>query len=238
MKRISPRGCPKCLDDHHSRQNELWISVIGSVYILNIFLPVLSHLTKLGYFGPFVMGVLDSSFLFLPFGNDLLVVALVAQGGTHVWIYVFTAAVGSTLGAMLLVFVSRPLGEAGIRQLAGERLLKKLQRWMEGRAAIAITASALAPPPFPYSVVVAAAGAMKYPLWRILLVNFCARALRFTILVLLAQRFGKGVIQIAQSAPFRWSMMVLVAICVLGSALSVRKWLKSRKQRPIWDREH
>ncbi len=37
-------------------------------------------LFHIGYLGPLVMGVLDSSFLVLPFGNDLLIVGLVASG--------------------------------------------------------------------------------------------------------------------------------------------------------------
>jgi hypothetical protein len=40
---------------------------------------LLRFLLQLGYFGPVLMGALDSSFLFLPFGNDLLVVTLVAR---------------------------------------------------------------------------------------------------------------------------------------------------------------
>ena len=41
------------------------------------------------------MGVLDSSFLFLPFGNDLLVVSLVARHHQGFIVYVLLAATGS-----------------------------------------------------------------------------------------------------------------------------------------------
>ena len=40
---------------------------------------LLAWLLKLGVFGPLLLGIADSSFLFLPFGNDLLVVILVAR---------------------------------------------------------------------------------------------------------------------------------------------------------------
>lgn len=42
---------------------------------MKFFHPLLQFLLHIGYFGPLLMGVLDSSFLFLPFGNDLLVVS-------------------------------------------------------------------------------------------------------------------------------------------------------------------
>lgn len=108
------------------------------------------------------MRIMDSSFL--PFGNDLLVVALVVQGHQYIWIYALTAAAGSTCGALLLVLVSRPLGEAGMKKLAGVKRFDQLQRWLKGRAAVAIAVGALAPPPFPYTVIVGAAGAMEYSL--------------------------------------------------------------------------
>ena len=45
---------------------------------MNFLTPLVRFVVQLGYFGPFVMGIMDSSFLVLPFGNDLLVVGLVA----------------------------------------------------------------------------------------------------------------------------------------------------------------
>lgn len=63
--------------------------------------------------------------------------------------------------------------------------------------------------------------------------TFGARALCFGMLVIVVQPFGKQVMQIAQSAPFRRSMMILIAVCVLGSALFIRKCLKNRRQRAI-----
>ena len=67
------------------------------------------------------MGVLDSSFLFLPFGNDLLVVTLVARNHQEWRWYVLAAAVGSTIGVSALALVAHKLGEEGIKRMAGER---------------------------------------------------------------------------------------------------------------------
>ena len=196
---------------------------------MKVLQALLAFLFHLGYFGPLVMGILDSSFLFLPFGNDLLVVALVAGGHPHIWRYVVSASVGSTIGACVLTLLARKLGAEGISKLAGPKRFDRLKRWIGDRAAIAIAGGALAPPPFPYTLVIAAAGALDYPVWRILLTNLVFRAVRFTILAFLALRFGAQVMQVAQSAPFRWTMIAFIALCIVGSGLSIWQWVRQTR---------
>ncbi len=82
--------------------------------------PVLHFLIHLGYFGPFVMGICDSSFLFLPFGNDLLVVALTARRHGGYLFYVLSAVCGSTLGVFILDVIARKIGEQGVTRVAGQ----------------------------------------------------------------------------------------------------------------------
>lgn len=193
--------------------------------------PLLTFIFHLNYFGPLVMGVLDSSFLVLPFGNDLVVVGLVAQHHHNLWLYVLAAATGSTLGAFLLAGVARKLGEDRIRKIAGEKRFNRLCGWISGHGALSIVAGALAPPPFPYTVVIAAAGALDYPIPRLLLFNFLARAARFALLAWLALRFGHQVITIAQSAPFRWTMGIFVVLCLVATAFSLWKWFHTRQAK-------
>ena len=85
----------------------------------HIFRPLLHFVFHIGYFGPVVMGVLDSSFLFLPFGNDLLVIALVARHHEGYLLYVLAATVGSTLGVLLLDLAARKAGGSGVQKMAG-----------------------------------------------------------------------------------------------------------------------
>ena len=188
--------------------------------------PLLHFMLHLGYLGPLYMGVLDSSFLILPFGNDLLVVLLVAQHHQAVIWYVLSAACGSTIGAPLLALVSRKLGEEGITSLAGKRRYNSLKRHMGQHAGIAVAVGGLAPPPFPFTTVIAGASVLHYPLWRLLLVNFFSRAVRFTLLSLLAIRFGHQVLDVANSAAFEWTMIVFIAPCIIASAFSIVHWLR------------
>lgn len=192
---------------------------------------LLAFLFHLGYFGPFVMGTLDSSFLFLPFGNDLLVVGLVAQRHHGVPWFVLSAACGSTVGALILALVARKLGDETICKLAGPKRYDKLKTRIGSRGGLAVAIAGLAPPPFPFTTVIAAAGALQYPLWRILVINFVARAARFTLLGVLALKFGREVTRIAQSAPFEWTMVGFIALCVIGTGFSIWHWMHGARPR-------
>ena len=178
------------------------------------------------------MGVLDSSFLFLPFGNDLLVVALVARHHAGFLIYVIAAACGSTLGVLLLDVVARKAGEQGIQKLAGPKRFEYLKRKIGEKGGRAIVVGCLAPPPFPFTMVVAINSALGYRRSRLLLTVWLARIVRFTLLGLLALKFGPHILRIINSPAFKWSMIVLIGICVVGSVISITNWIrKSRGQR-------
>src|SRR3569833_1889861 len=133
---------------------------------MRFFAPLLHFLFQIGYFGPFVMGVLDSSFLILPFGNDLVVVGMVAQHHKGIPLYVLSAAIGSTIGALLLALVAHKLGEDGIRKVAGDKQYERLHNRIGKRAGPAVALAGLAPPPFPFTTVIAAVAAVDYPLWK------------------------------------------------------------------------
>lgn len=205
---------------------------------MKFFAPLLHFLFHIGYFGPFLMGVLDSSFLVLPFGNDLLVVGLIAQHPHGVAVYVLSAACGSTLGAFALALVSRRLGEDGISKFAGPQRLERLQKRVGRRSGLAVAIGCLAPPPFPFTLVISAAAALGYPLWRLLLINFLSRAARFTFLAWLALKFGRQVLNIAKSTPFKWSMAVFIVLCLIGSGFSIWQWMRRPRGRGQVQSDH
>ncbi len=191
--------------------------------------PFLFFLFHLGYLGPFFMGILDSSFLVLPFGNDLLVVGLVAHNHSGLPWYVLSAACGSTVGVLLLGLVARKFGEAGIRRVTGQKQFDRLQKHISKRAGLAVAVGCLAPPPFPFTMVIAAASALGYSLWRLAGVNFLARAVRFTVLGLLAIKFGPTVLRIAKTPAFFWTMVVFIVLCLAASVFSIWHWVRSTR---------
>jgi len=198
---------------------------------MNFLSTLFGFLFRIGYLGPLVMGVLDSSFLILPFGNDLMVVGLVAQHPQGAPWYVLSAATGSSLGVLVLALVSRRLGAQGLRKIAGARRYEKLCGRIGNHAGPAVAIGAIAPPPFPFTTVIAVVAALHYPLWRTLTINFLGRLARFTLLAVLAVRWGESVLAIAKSTPFAWAMGVFIAACAALSGLSIWKWLREPYRR-------
>ncbi len=193
------------------------------------FRPALLVLFHLGYFGPLLLGVLDSSFLVLPFGNDLLVVSLVAQNHKGLPWYALTAACGSTLGVLTLALIARKFGEEGIRKIAGEKKFDRLKKRLGERSGLAVAVACLAPPPFPFTLVIAAASALDYSLWKLLSINFVTRAIRFVVLGFLAIKYGKAFLRIAHTPAFLWSMIAFISICLIATGFSVWHWVTSSR---------
>jgi membrane protein YqaA with SNARE-associated domain len=187
-------------------------------------------LLKLGIFGPLILGIADSSFLFLPFGNDLLVVILVARDHARLAFLVLSAAIGSTLGVLLLDAVCRKGGEEGLKRMMKPRRLEYFERRMKNQAAIAIATACLAPPPFPFTIVIASASAFAYPRPRLLGLVFISRAVRFTIVGLLAIRFGSDILRIARLPATTWIMLGFIALCTAGSVVQVMQWVRRSRR--------
>ena len=57
--------------------------------------PLFAFLLHIGPLGLVILGILDSSFLFLPFGNDILLVVLVTRHHEYLPLYVLAASLGS-----------------------------------------------------------------------------------------------------------------------------------------------
>ncbi|MGH9585126.1 MAG: VTT domain-containing protein, partial [Bryobacteraceae bacterium] len=88
---------------------------------------------------------------------------------------------------------------------------------MGSRAGLAVVAASLLPPPFPFTLVIATASALKYSRPRLLIFNWFARALRFTIIGILAIEFGHAVISVAKSDAFRYAIIGFIILCLAGS---------------------
>jgi hypothetical protein len=98
---------------------------------------------------------------------------------------------------------------------------------IETHGSKAVFLACVAPPPFPYTMVIAAAAALNLSRLRICAVNFFARGLRFAVLSLLAIKYGRHILVVANSKPFRWTMVAFIVLCLAGSAFSVYTWIKN-----------
>lgn len=195
------------------------------------FRQVLQILLHLGFLGPLALGIADSSFLFLPIGNDLLIVILVARHHSQFWLYSLTGALGSTIGVWLVDLVSRKLGETGVQKLTGPRRFEYLKRKINKRGGLFVSFAALSPPPFPFTMMVATTCALGYSRRKLLAIVFSARLLRFFIFSFLAMRYGARILQVIQTDWFKYSAIALAVVCLLLSGLSIARWVSSGKSR-------
>ena len=188
-------------------------------------------LRRLGMLGVFLMGIADSSFLFFPFGNDLLLISLVAEDPEGLaWVgYVLAAAAGSVIGVAIVDAIMRKVGEEGVENFVGERTLKRLRRRLENRAWMAVFVGTILPPPFPFTALVMTASALQTPRPKLFAAVFVGRLARFTIWALLARRFGTQIVSWLESDVVEYAMWGLLALVVVGTAFSLRKWLRGRR---------
>ncbi len=183
-------------------------------------------LFHMGGFGLLAMGVLDSSFLFMPLGNDLLVIAMTARRRELMPYYAAMAAVGSTLGCLLLDIVFRKGGEEMLAKHVSSQRLKYVRDQVERRAGWALAFAALMPPPFPFTPFVAASAALEYPRKKLLAVIAGSRLVRFSAEGTLAIFFGRRILKIAQSPVVTYGVIVLIVVSVAGSAFEVVRWIR------------
>jgi len=189
----------------------------------------LRHLFRLAYhagsLGLFTVGVLDSSFLMLPFGNDFLLLGLAARHHQRVPLYVAAATLGSVLGVLLTLWLSRK----GVERLARDRrgrAWKYVEKQMKEKAGWVLTLGSLMPPPFPFTVVVAAAGALRVPLKKALPFVAAGRLVRFTIEGVLAIYNDRWILSLERSPVLRDFTIAMIVVAVVGSAYSIYGWVR------------
>ena len=183
---------------------------------------------RLGLIGLFLMSALDSSFLVLPFGNDLLLIALVSSNrDSWIWIaYVLSSAIGSVVGVFVVDMIMRKAGEKGLERFISAQRIEKLKAKLENKGGITVFIATLIPPPFPFTPVVMTASALQSPRGKLLAAVFLGRLLRFGIEGVLALYFGRQMIAFLNSDVVTYFVYALIGIAVVLSTLSVLRWLK------------
>lgn len=178
-----------------------------------------------------MLGILDSSFLFAPWGNDLLLVAMTARNphATNMLYYAAMSAVGSVLGCLLIDVTLRPLGAEGPEKHLPAGKLSRVETKIRDNAGRALAVASPVPPPFPFTAFVMAAAALQYSRRRLLVVVGAVRLVRFTVLGLLALKFGERILRWSKVPAVQGILIGLIVVCVVGSTLSVYGWIRRGK---------
>jgi len=169
------------------------------------------------------LSALDSSPLFMPFGNDLLFIAMAARNHELMVYYALMATAGSVLGCLVDDVLSRKGGEKGLEKRLSAKRFASIKKYTKKNAAWALGVACLMPPPFPFTAFVAGAAALQYPRKRLLLVVSLARLARFLIEGLLAIYLGRRlVLRFVRSPVIAYVVAGLIIVSIVGSILSIR----------------
>jgi len=164
-----------------------------------------------------LIGALDSSVLSLPEINDYLVVMRCTNAPYEVFYFPLFAAAGSVLGCLLLYTIVRRGGQYVLRRRFRAEHIERVERTYARYGFLALAVPALLPPPMPFKIFVATAGALEYPRWRFVLTIMVARSLRYYIEGTLAVFYGRTVIDFIKRYGFT-ILGFVVGACVVGLA--------------------
>jgi membrane protein YqaA with SNARE-associated domain len=186
-------------------------------------------LFRAGGLGVLALGAADSSPLVVPLGNDLLVLALSARYHDRMIYYALMATLGSLIGCMLTVWLGAK-GGSQLKKVAPRDRLLNLQEHMQKNAAWVLVVASLMPPPFPFTAIVAAAAAFKYPQKKLFSFVGVGRLVRFVIEGALAIHYGRWIIRQARSPALEDVMIGLIVISVVASVISIYQWSAKNKR--------
>lgn len=199
-----------------------------TLFLVSTTRVVLRTMLRMGMPGLFLMSALDSSFLVLPFGNDLLLIALVSSNRESlIWIaYVLISAVGSVLGVFVVDLLMRKAGEKGLERFVKPKKLERIKQKLENKLGITVLVATLLPPPFPFTPVIMSASALQCSRRKLFGAVFAGRLVRYTAEAILALYFGRQVIAYLNSDVVTYVVYGLVGAAVVLSTLSLLRWFK------------
>jgi membrane protein YqaA with SNARE-associated domain len=145
-----------------------------------------------------VIGALDSSLLSLPEVNDYLVVARCYTHPRAVFFFPMFAAIGSLLGCLLLYTILSRGGRAVLHRRFRVEHVERVERAYARFGILALAVPALLPPPMPFKIFVATAGALQFPRRRFLITILLARSVRYYAEGTLAVFYGARVLRFSQ----------------------------------------
>ena len=164
-----------------------------------------------------LIGALDSSLLSLPEVNDYLVMARCYTHPRAVYVFPMFAAIGSVLGCSLLYTILRRGGQAVLHRRFRMEHVLRVERAYARFGILALAVPALLPPPMPFKIFVATAGALQFPRRRFLLTILVSRSLRYYIEGTLAVFYGERVGRFLKDNGLL-IISVVAGLCLIGLA--------------------
>ncbi len=205
---------------------------------VSTLIPVMGWFRHFGGPGLIAIGIADASLIPMPGSVDVLTVILAASNPDWWPYYAAMATVGAVAGGYLTYRLGCKGGKAGLAKRLSPSRLKKVQKSFEKGGFMAIFVPALLPPPVPMVPFVLAAGTLNYPRHKFLLALTLGRAIRYTVLALLASIYGRHILRFIRryEQPVLWSFIALLVLSTLW-AVGYHLWRKRHSHLPERERK-
>ena len=197
-----------------------------------IFETIKSTLLGIGAPGIFLIAVLDSSLLTLPEINDIIIVSQVIDRPSKVFYLPLLTAIGSVIGCLLLYGVAWKGGDAFLRNRFSAGPVRRVEQFYARFGMLALIIPALCPPPTPFKIFVATAGALRFPKSKFIVAVLFARTFRYLVEGILAVLYGRAVLVFIQEHWLGTSLAIAGSVGLFHLAyFLVVRWMNLRARR-------
>lgn len=183
-------------------------------------------LRHLGGLGLFMVAVVDGSPLPTFGGPDILTAILAARHVEPWYYYAAVATLGSVLGAWLTYRAAHLAGAGYLQKKFGKRRVSKSLAYFEKWGTGSLAVSSAVPFPFPTSTLFAAAGVLKYPARKFLVVVAICRGIRYSTIALVAFHYGRHFIRALRHPGqyYGWILVIMIVLAgLIAAAILMRK---------------
>jgi len=148
--------------------------VLAISFLIYSFRDKFAELAAIGYPGIFLVSLLGNATIILPAPSLALVFAM--GSALPPLLVGLAAGVGEALGEL----TGYAAGFGGRAVIEDQKVYDRLEDWMERRGGITVFVLSVFPNPF-FDLAGIAAGTLRYPLWRFLLVCWVGKTIKTTV---------------------------------------------------------
>lgn len=179
--------------------------------------------------GILILAMLDSTlFFWLPFGIDAATVVLSMRGVAPWWAVAMLATGGSVVGALATFWMGEKIGDVGLERFAPSRYLASARKRIEKKTRPGVLAAlSLIPPPFPFTPIVLAAGALEVKAVTFFSTLAACRFVRFGVEAYLARRYGPQTLDWLESPIVENAVLAFLALGIALTTLSLIRIVRS-----------
>jgi membrane protein YqaA with SNARE-associated domain len=180
--------------------------------------------------GVTLLAFVDSTPLFaLPGGIDVAVLFAAARSPKTSWVTVLLATAGSIAGAACTFWMGIKAGEHGLEHYISPRRLERVRRRVRSAGAFQLAVLDLIPPPFPFTPVVLAAGALEVNAATFFRTLTACRILRFGIEAALASIYGSRIVSWLDSETLKLTVVFVGIVAVVLTVFSMAQLVRSSR---------